>query len=296
MLNLFMLGALAFALSYVGVALIRQWALQRNLLDIPNERSSHAMPTPRGGGIAIAIILIAGFALARLWVSELELRAYFGFLLGVMVVASISVIDDLFTLSAGLRLFSHLFAASVFLLFSGYVDRVDLSLVGELNWGWIGVPIVLFWIVGLTNAYNFMDGIDGLAAGQAIVAGSFWIVVCWTLGLPTLTALSVLLVGASLGFLLHNTPPARIFMGDVGSTVLGFTFAALPILAFRAIGDPRLAICGVLSGAPFVFDTALTMLRRASGARSHSRQFCRALLVAAFSPQSETCGERSRTI
>lgn len=117
------------------------------------------------------------------------------------------------------------------------------------------------WLVGLTNAYNFIDGMDGIAAGQAVAGGGAWMVVCWTLGLPTLTVLSVLLVGASLGFLPFNLPPARMFMGDVGSTVLGYTFATLPILTFRQADNSRMFIAGVLCVAPFVFDAALTMLR-----------------------------------
>ena len=110
------------------------------------------MPTPRGGGIAIAIILIAGFALARLWTSELDLRAYLGFLLGAMVVASISVIDDLFTLSAKMRLLVHLLAAIVFVAMAGYVNRIYLPFIGnwKLEFGiWdLGIGI---WDLGLAT-------------------------------------------------------------------------------------------------------------------------------------------------
>jgi len=260
---LLFVGVGAFVLSYLSVAAIRRWALRRNLLDIPNERSSHVVPTPRGGGLAIAAIVLIGFGIARLWAEDLALSSFLGYMLGALVVAAISAVDDLCGVSAPARLLVHLFAAAIFVAFAGFVSRIYLPFLGELEWGWLGVPITLLWMVGLTNAYNFMDGIDGIAAGQAIVAGSLWIVVALALGASALATLGVLIVGASWGFLLHNTPPARIFMGDVGSTVLGYTFAALPVLAFLQTGDSRLFLVGILCVAPFVFDPTVTMVRRA---------------------------------
>ncbi|MCL5995619.1 MAG: glycosyltransferase family 4 protein [Chloroflexi bacterium] len=257
-------GLVAFVLSYTGVALIRRWALQRDWLDIPNERSLHSVPTPRGGGIVIAAILIIGVALGLFWEIDLEPRIWFGFLLGLLVVAGTGVVDDWFSISARTRLLVHLLVAVVFVVLCGDVGNIYLPFIGALNLGWLGVPIALFWIVGLTNAYNFMDGIDGIAAGQAIVGGGAWVVVCWTLGLPSLSVLSALLVGASLGFLPHNLPPARIFMGDVGSTTLGFAFAVLPILVYSETGNARVPVSAVLFVAPFVFDSALTLVRRAA--------------------------------
>jgi UDP-GlcNAc:undecaprenyl-phosphate GlcNAc-1-phosphate transferase len=250
-------------LSYIGVAGIRQWALHRNLLDIPNERSSHSIATPRGGGLAIAAIVLVGFTLTRLWVNDSGQVPYLGYLVGAAIVAVIGGLDDLVEVSAKVRLLVQLIAAIVFIATAGFMTPIPLPFVGELDWGWLGIPVTLLWVVGLTNAYNFMDGIDGIAAGQAIVAACLWFILALGLDLPALTILSVLIVGASLGFLLHNLPPARIFMGDVGSTVLGYTFAAMPLLAFHETGNARLFVVGILCVAPFVFDTALTMMRRA---------------------------------
>jgi UDP-GlcNAc:undecaprenyl-phosphate GlcNAc-1-phosphate transferase len=260
----YLIGSLlAFVSTYLGVEIIRRWAIKRSLLDIPNERSLHSVPTPRGGGMAIAAVLIVGVALGLSWEVGREPPDWVGFLLGLLVVTAAGAIDDLTALSARARLFVHFLAAVVFVAFYGDVGKVALPFIGELNLGWLGAPISLFWIVGLTNAYNFMDGIDGIAAGQAIVAGGAWIVVCSALGLPSLTVLCVLLVGASLGFLPFNLPRARMFMGDAGSTVLGFTFAASPILVYRETGDTHVPVFAVLCVAPFVFDSALTMVRRA---------------------------------
>lgn len=260
---LLLIGLGALVLSYSGVAVIRSWALRRDLLDHPNERSSHTNPTPRGGGLAIAAIVLVGVAVLQILGRGLAPRAFMGYLVGALLVSAISGVDDLFEVSAKIRLPVHLMAAGLFAMMAGFVSRIYLPFFGDLNLGWVGFPLTVLWITGFTNAFNFMDGIDGIAAGQAIVTALCWIVVASVLGLPALTTLSVLVAGASLGFLIHNLPPARIFMGDVGSTVLGFTFATVPILAFNQANDSRLFVVGAMCVAPFLFDTMLTMFRRA---------------------------------
>jgi UDP-N-acetylmuramyl pentapeptide phosphotransferase/UDP-N-acetylglucosamine-1-phosphate transferase len=255
------LGALI--LCYTAVAGIRSWALRRNVLDIPNERSSHTQPTPRGGGLAIAVIVLLAFVLIQLLGRGLASRAFFGYFTGALLIGAISGIDDLFAISAKIRLPVHFIAALLFALIAGFVQRIYLPFFGDLNLGWAGLPLTVVWIAGFTNAFNFMDGIDGIAAGQAVVTALCWLIVTSVLGLTGLAVISVVILGASLGFLLHNLPPARIFMGDVGSTILGFTFATLPILAFNSGHDSRLFIVGASCVALFVFDTTLTMLRRA---------------------------------
>ena len=262
LLYLFVLVLTGFLSSYAVVAAIRKWALRRNLLDIPNERSSHTVPTPRGGGLAIALITLIGFAFTHLWLHDLALAPFLGYMLAGIIILAISGADDILEISPKVRLLFQLLAAIIFVGLAGFATRVYLPFVGELDWRLLGIPITVIWLVGLTNAYNFMDGIDGLAAGQAIVAGGFWLAVALLLGASDLAGLAALLVGSSLGFLLHNTPPARIFMGDVGSTVLGYTFATIPILAFGQTGNPRMPILGLLCIAPFAFDAGLTVVRR----------------------------------
>jgi UDP-N-acetylmuramyl pentapeptide phosphotransferase/UDP-N-acetylglucosamine-1-phosphate transferase len=143
---------------------------------------------------------------------------------------------------------------------------VDVPFAGRVQAGWVGVVLAGLWIVGLINAYNFMDGIDGLAGGQGLVAGLAWAAFGFVGGQPFLGGVGLLLAGSSAGFLGHNWPlggsRARIFMGDVGSAFLGYAFAAL---AVAAIGQaPRMVLAGVLAVWPFVFDTAFTFARRLS--------------------------------
>jgi UDP-N-acetylmuramyl pentapeptide phosphotransferase/UDP-N-acetylglucosamine-1-phosphate transferase len=260
MLNPLTLGALAFALSYIGVALIRRWALRRNLLDIPNERSSHVVPTPRGGGLAIVIVtfICCGvlWYIKPLW----PFNGLVNLVLGAVLVAGISLWDDLHPLPFWIRFAVHVTAAGIVVIGIGTWRVLQIPLVGHLDLSWIGLAVTLLWIVGLINAYNFIDGIDGIAGGQAVVAGLGWAVLGWLSGQFFITGIGVVLAASCLGFLRHNWSPARIFMGDVGSAFLGYTFAVLPVIAAQY--NPRFALAGVLLVWPFVFDTAFTFLRR----------------------------------
>ncbi len=254
------IALIAFTASYLLVPGIRRWALRSNLLDIPNPRSSHTRPVPRGGGLAIVVISLIG--LITIWILRpaWPWSTLFVYVSGAALIAVVSLLDDLGSLPNWVRFAVHGLSAALVILGIGYWSRVDLPLLGTLNLGWLGLAITFLWIIGLTNAYNFMDGIDGIAGGQAVVAGLGWIVLGWLGNQHLVAALGLLLAASSLGFLGHNWSPARIFMGDVGSAFLGYTFAVLPVV--MAQYDPRFALAGVLLVWPFVFDTVFTFLHR----------------------------------
>lgn len=254
------IALIAFTASYLLVSGIRRWALRSNLLDIPNPRSSHTRPVPRGGGLAIVVISLIG--LITIWILRpaWPWSALFVYVSGAALIAVVSLLDDLGSLPNWVRFAAHSLGAALVILGFGYWGSMDLPLLGAVPLGWLGLIITFLWIVGLTNAYNFMDGIDGIAGGQAIVAGLGWTILGWSDNQPLVAALGLLLAASSLGFLGHNWSPARIFMGDVGSAFLGYTFAVLPIV--MAQYDPRFALAGVLLVWPFVFDTVFTFLRR----------------------------------
>jgi UDP-N-acetylmuramyl pentapeptide phosphotransferase/UDP-N-acetylglucosamine-1-phosphate transferase len=243
----------AGVVAWLVAARFRAWALSRAWLDVPNDRSSHTVPTPRGGGVGILCGFGIGLALWAAGGGVISTRA-FGWLAGALLVSTVSFVDDIRPLSARLRLTVHVFGA-VLLAVAGVQER-DLP-----------VPVALagafLWVVLLTNVYNFMDGIDGLAAAQSIVAGAAYLAAGSALGNPLIATSGGLLAGASAGFLAHNTPPARLFMGDVGATFLGFTFAALPLLANLGVGGRHLPLeFGVAAMAPFLFDALVTLGRR----------------------------------
>ncbi len=255
------IAAAAGTASWFGVAVIRRWAGRGKSLDIPNERSLHTRPMPRGGGLAVVLVVLAGLWLWALRQPMFPWRALAALTLGGLLIAAVSWRDDLRPVSFWIRLLVHVAGAGIVVAGIGIVGTVGLP-CGILCLGWLGLPLTLAWIVGLTNAYNFMDGIDGLAGGQAVVAGAGWALIGWLGGQPAAGAVGLLLAAASLGFLGHNWPPARIFMGDVGSAFLGYMFAGLTVLAAQS--DPVFALAGVALVWPFVFDATLTFFRRLS--------------------------------
>jgi glycosyltransferase WbpL len=242
----------AFLTAVVGAWLYFRFA-PAQALDIPNQRSSHTRPTPRGGGLVIVVGFLVGLIV---WVTSgasLSPRAL-GWLAGALLVASVSFVDDLRSLPAIPRLLSHLLGAAV-LTVAGVQER-ELPLL-------LALPLAFVYITALTNVYNFMDGIDGLASSQAIVAGIALAIGGAQIKNPLVEMGGAVLAAASAGFLVFNLPPARLFMGDVGSTFLGFSFAGLSLLGNIGVGGGRLPPeFGVVILAPFLFDSLVTLARR----------------------------------
>ena len=242
----------AFLTAVVGASLYLRFAAGQ-VLDTPNQRSSHTRPTPRGGGL----VIVAGFLVGLgLWLANggsLSPRAL-GWLAGAVLVASVSFVDDIQSLPALPRLVTHLAGAAIITV-AGVQER-ELPLL-------LALPLAFIYITALTNVYNFMDGIDGLASSQAIVAGIALAVAGAEISNPVVEMGGALLAAASAGFLLFNLPPARLFMGDVGSTFLGFSFAGLTLLGNIGVGGGRLPPeFGVVILAPFLFDSLVTLARR----------------------------------
>lgn len=263
------LPALAGGSAFVAWAAL--WYLtaylrRRQVVDVPNARSSHKLPTPRGGGLVIVAVTLTGwlaFGLVTapdLWFGVLTCGA------GAALVAVVSWLDDLQSLSNRVRFSAHSLAAVLAMVGLGYWPVVTLPWLGTVELGWLGLPLTFVWIVGLTNAYNFMDGIDGIAGVQAVAAGLGWAGLGAWASQPLTCALGILLAGSNLGFLGHNWPPARIFMGDVGSAFIGYLLAILPLLFTWCSDDPTISAMGLVTGAlcvwPFIMDTSFTLLRR----------------------------------
>lgn len=252
---------LSAAATLVGVEIFRRVAVSRKIYDLPNERSSHAAAVPRGGGLVIVFVVLIFYAAAA-YFSEAKISD--GYIAGSLLIAAVSFADDLKPQPFWLRISIHSLAAAILIWRQGSWHEFDLPQIVSGSFGVFGAAVGFLWIVWLINAYNFMDGIDGIAALQAIIGGSGWLFAGVILESRSALILGCLTAGAGLGFYLHNRSPARIFMGDSGSTFLGYTFAALPFLA----GDKRLPTrailpyIGVMLVWFFMFDTVLTLLAR----------------------------------
>ncbi len=273
MLLLATIFILSAAAAFGGVELARRWALGRQLLDHPNERSSHTRPTPRGGGLAIVFVTLVAMGL-WLWLHRgglpLPLWRYGLAGFGGALIAFVSWLDDSRGgVHSAVRYGVHAAGAALAISAFGWWHDIYIPFIGSVHWGWLGLPITFLWITGLVNAYNFMDGIDGIAGGQAVTACTAWLLLGLMLAggagteMHAATVLSLVLAGSTLGFLCLNWHPAKIFMGDVGSAFLGYCFAVFPLLASPDAGaDGRLPVFGLLAVAPFVLDASFTFFRR----------------------------------
>jgi len=290
--TLFLGVSLIVLMAFLGSVLLTGWVRRLAIIDAPNERSSHSHPTPRGGGLALVVMTMAGLSVSQgIW-HLTTWRGLLFYLVAAALIAVVSWMDDLHSLPTSLRFLVHFLAAGLVLVVWGYCETLQLPLVGTIHLGLLGPIFSLFWIVGLTNAYNFMDGIDGIAGGQALVAGIGWAVVGWNLEDPFLFTLGSLVAASSLGFLVFNWAPAKIFMGDIGSTFLGFTFAAVPIMTPRLAASNRsvMFLIGFLLLWPFIVDTGFTLLRRLSKGenifQAHRSHLYQRMVIAGYSHQT----------
>lgn len=253
--------SISFLLTWMLVSFLRALAPRIGLIDIPNQRSSHSLPTPRGGGLAFVLVSPL-VATATLVISNLPMPpGMIELLVGGLIVASVGFADDRWTLSARSRFGAYLIAALILVIGGGSLHELQWPGWPSIMPGWIGVPLTLLWVVGLTNVYNFMDGIDGIAAAQGVIAaGTAGVLALWRGSLSS-ALFPLVLAAAVLGFLFHNWPPARMFMGDVGSAFLGYVLAGLAVLSSNGSGSMPFVIWPILL-APFLFDASLTLVRR----------------------------------
>jgi Fuc2NAc and GlcNAc transferase len=275
-----------FLLAVAGVALfmtgaLRRYALARSLIDIPNARSSHSVPTPRGGGVAIVLSFLLGLPL----LATMGLLAWplaWALLGSGGGVAVLGFLDDHGHIAARWRLLGH-FAAAIWALFwlGGLPPMVVFGFTVDL--GWFGHTLAAVYLVWLLNLYNFMDGIDGIASVEAIfvcLGGALSYILLDIAGStqPTEFVVPLLLAAAVAGFLFWNFPPARIFMGDAGSGFLGITLGVLSLQA--AWVAPQLLWSWLIMLGVFIADATFTLLRRLirgdkvyEAHRSHAYQY-----------------------
>lgn len=249
---------LTFALSLGLTKQYINYAIKKNILDTPNHRSSHTIPTPRGGGVVFtALWMLVVFLLSLFHVLSWPITL--ALLPGCSLLAVVGLLDDFYSLSAKQRIFVHLAAAMLIVIFSHGLNYFTLG-QSVYHLGFIESVLVVFLITWSINLFNFMDGTDGIAAVESLFVLLPYAFFLQQTNHHGLALSSILLALGILGFLVLNFPPAKVFMGDVGSAFLGFVIISIPLIAQKTAGI-SIFLCFILYGF-FLFDSTITLARR----------------------------------
>lgn len=256
-MELLALLPLTAVLAWAGAAIARRYALRRRMLDAPGERRSHQGEVPRGGGVGIIVGLVL-IIIILAWRQALTIEEAVAVGGGLLLVGLTGWLDDHRPIPVFARMAMHLLAAGWLLWWLGGLAAIHIGV--PVNLGMAGYAVAALGVVWLTNLYNFMDGIDAFAAGEGMFAGTLMGVWLMLAGEHGLALLGFGIAAGCAGFLPWNLPPAKLFMGDVGSTGLGFVFAAL-VLRGEQTGAMASPIAMLVLGL-FVFDATFTLVAR----------------------------------
>ncbi len=252
-------GALiAFAIVVLLTPAVGGMARLLGVVDRPGDRRLNKRPIPRLGGLAIFLgILVPSLAFLSL---DGEMR---GIVLGAAVACVVGAVDDFRGLDPLPKLGGQIAAASIPLAFGVWIDHFTFPFIGVVDLSpWVGMPLTVVWIVAVMNMVNFLDGMDGLAAGVCAIAGLTFAILALSLGKVDAAILSAVVAGACIGFLRHNFFPARIFMGDSGALVLGFTLATVSISGLLKTASTVVLFLPLLVLAVPIIDTSFVVAKR----------------------------------
>ncbi|MFC4409581.1 glycosyltransferase family 4 protein [Chungangia koreensis] len=254
---LYLTLVVAFVASIVLTPIVKRFAVRIGAVDKPNYRKVHAKIMPRLGGLAIFLAFMIGFLVMRP-----QDDAAWAIIVGALIIVATGILDDLFEITAKAKLTGQLAAALIVVFWGGLeIPFINLPFGGELAFGFLNIPLTILWIVGITNAINLIDGLDGLAAGvstialitlsgMAIIKGDTFVIVT-----------ASILAASTIGFLFYNFHPAKIFMGDTGALFLGFMISVLALSGFKNVTFISLVIPIIMLGVP-VSDTFFAIVRR----------------------------------
>ncbi len=256
---------IALVLFIVSILICMLIIRFKGILDSPNSRSSHTKPTPTAGGLAIVVTFFIGMGIlhAGADIPIITKKVFYGFTISGFIIAAMSFYDDLQNTTFAVRLAIEIMAV-IIAIGSGIIITGTGSVIKGhgINLSVAGGIISFFWILGLTNAYNFMDGLNGMAAGNALIALFFFGWISFIKGNNFTYTATYILIAGTLGFFVFNFPKGRLFMGDVGSTFLGFTFACFAIISSQ-YGNSHIPLLVIpLLLFHFIYDTFFTFCRR----------------------------------
>ncbi|WP_053218147.1 glycosyltransferase family 4 protein [Virgibacillus senegalensis] len=245
-----------FIISVAITPLVKKLAIRIGAVDQPNYRKIHSKLMPRLGGLAIFISFLIGFYLFNP-ASKYE----WPILIGAILITTIGFLDDLFELSAKVKFAVQLIAAGIVVFNGVQITFINLPFGETLEFGYFSIPITLIWIVGITNAINLIDGLDGLSAGVSSIALITISGLAISLGDTFVALMGLMLLGSTLGFLVFNFHPAKIFMGDSGALFLGYMIGVFSVLGFKNVTLFSLIVPIIILGVP-ILDTFFAIVRR----------------------------------
>ncbi|RBW67596.1 glycosyltransferase family 4 protein [Bacillus taeanensis] len=247
---------LCFISAVLLTPIVKKLAFKIGATDKPDPRKVHQKIMPRLGGLAIYISTLIGFA-----VLQPESPYLIPILIGSFIIIVTGVADDILQLSPKVKLFGQVLAAAVVIYGGVEVQFINLPFNTQLNLGIFGIPLTMLWIIGITNAINLIDGLDGLAAGVSSIVLMTVSVMAIINGNEFVFAMGCILLGSTLGFLIFNFHPAKIFMGDTGALFLGFMISVTSLLGFKNITLFSLVVPVIMLGVP-ISDTFFAIIRR----------------------------------
>ncbi|PSL31626.1 UDP-GlcNAc:undecaprenyl-phosphate GlcNAc-1-phosphate transferase [Planomicrobium soli] len=261
---LYLTMVVAFIASIVLTPIVKRLAFRLGAVDRPNFRKVHAKVMPRLGGLAIfGSFLIGYFILLPREPAEARfIQLDSAILIGAFLIILTGVLDDIFEITAKAKLLGQFLAASIIVIGGGLeISFINLPFGGELDFGYFSIPLTLLWIIGITNAINLIDGLDGLATGVSSIALLTLSVMAFIMGDIFVMTLAALLAASSLGFLFYNFYPAKIFLGDTGALFLGYMISVFALMGFKNVTIVALIIPIIMLGVP-ISDTFFAIVRR----------------------------------
>ena len=269
-------GALitAFLVALITTPIVKSLARKWGAVDVPKDgRRMHDHPIPRMGGLAIFLGFLLSVILFIPFVQPDGLGFQLkGMLLGAVIIVVLGILDDIYALPALPKLIVQIVAAVIAVWSGNVIETISNPNIfsNDLYWelGWLSIPVTVIWIVAVTNAVNLIDGLDGLACGVSTISSMTVLVIALTVAEPTVAVLMACLAGGCIGFLPYNTNPAKIFMGDTGSTFLGYVLAVVSIQGlFKYYTLISFVVPFLMLGLP-IFDTCFAFIRRIAHGQS----------------------------
>lgn len=246
-----------FIIATVVTPFVIKLAIKIGAVDTPNDRKVHMKVMPRLGGLAIFISFVTGFLLFLP-----ETLAAWPILCGAIIIVVIGIMDDLKEMSAKTKFGGQLLAAGVTVAGGVQIEFITLPFTDRMELGFLAIPVTILWIVGITNAINLIDGLDGLAAGVSSIALLTTSAIAVSMGNPLIVLIGLIMLGSTLGFLVYNFNPAKIFMGDTGSLFLGYMISVLAVMGLsKNAAIFSLMVPIIILGVP-ILDTLFAIMRR----------------------------------